>query len=231
MTKAKKKLGEMLMEAGLIDRTQLESSLSYQRQWGGRIGSILIRRGFVTEQDIILVITRQLGIECISLREIVRPSDEVLSLVKADFAAKYEFFPLRLEGKTLVIAISDPTDLKTLDDISFNLGFKIKPVLALESDILNAIAHYYEGRSIHGKSYTIDKERMIESFGGLTSSDIVDQHKKSAPPDKTTEQKDSPSGKEISQKAILESLIDLLTAKGIFTKEELINHIRSKRRP
>ena len=67
-------------------------------------------------------------------------------MVPLESAKKFGIFPIGFEGKTLLMSMADPTDLKTLDDIGFSLGLRIKPILALESDIMRAIAVYYEGK-------------------------------------------------------------------------------------
>ena len=156
MKKENKRLGELLLEVGLIDEFQLRTALSEQAEWGGRVGSIMIKKGFVSEKDMLTVIEKQYGLSAISLDSMQRPSDEVLKMVGRDVAKKFGICPVGMEGKTLLVAIADPTDLKTIDDIGFSLGVRVKPLLALESDIMRAIGIYYEGKSpgeqfSHGK--------------------------------------------------------------------------------
>ena len=230
MNNKKKKLGEMLLEAGLIDETQLKSALSYQEEWGGRLGSIIIKRGFVTEQEMISVIEKQLGLSCVSLEEIEKPSQEVLNAVKIDIAKKFCIFPIKSEGKTLLIAVSDPTDLKTLDDIIFQLGVRVKPVLALESDIMRAIGVHYEGKQGPGSTFRLDREKLKEEIiperPSEESYEIIREIVRETP----ETEKLSKETEETSHRAVMEGLIDLLVAKGIFTKEELLNYIISKKR-
>lgn len=226
----KKKLGEMLLEAGYIDETQLKSALSYQEEWGGRLGSIIIKRGFVTEQEMLSIIEKQFRLPSISLEGMEKPSEEVLKTVKIDIAKKFCIFPLRLEGKTLVIAISDPTDLKTLDDVGFQIGFRVKPLLALESDIMRAIEEHYEGKVGLGRTFRIDREKLKEEITPETPSEedyeIIREVVRETPETGKLAEK----AEETSQRAVMEGLIDLLVAKGIFTKEELLNYIVSKKR-
>ncbi len=228
MRKTKKKLGEILLEQGLIDDLQLKSALAEQKEWGGRIGSIIIKKGFVSEKDIITILEKQLGYPCFSLEGIEKPSDEVLDLIKVDTAKKYCIFPLRLEGRTIVIAISDPTDLKTLDEISFKVGFRIKPLLALESDIINAIGLHYEGKTSYGRTFTIDKEELAKKISRTMPMEMDIEHSILNSADDRAWTKDKVSPKKILQRDVIEGIIDLLIKKGIFTKEELINHIKSR---
>jgi type IV pilus assembly protein PilB len=169
MKREKKKVGELLIEAGLIDDLQLKSSLAYQEQWGGRLGSILLRKGFVSEKELAGVISEQSGMPCVSLAETEMPSDEVLNMVKADIAKKFGIFPLGIEGKTLAVAVSDPTDLEMLDDLSFTLGMRIKPVLAIDSEITRAIETNYDGNYSRGKC-VIEKTGTAGKFVPVFSS-------------------------------------------------------------
>lgn len=232
MKKTRKKLGELLIEAGLIDSFQLNSALSYQRDWGGRLGSIIIRKGFVSEKEMASALEKQFGLSSVSLEEVERPAEEALNMVKADIAKKFCLFPVKLEGKTLVVAVADPTDLKALDDIGFILGVRIKPVLALESDIMNAIAVYYEGKS-RPEKFAINREKLLkfsEQAPQLTGKAFDEQMIErpleiDSPADAAAVKKT-----EISQKAVLEGLIDLLISKGIFTREDLVRQIKSRGR-
>ncbi len=225
MSITKKKLGELLLAAGLIDENHLKVALAYQEEWGGRLGSILIKKGFVFEKDMMTILENQLGIESISLDAVERPSDEVLNMVRTDIAKKFVIFPLRFEGKSLLLATSDPTDLKTLDDIGFLLGFRIKPLLALESDILRAIDIHYEGGTGLRRTFRFNRQKLKEKVSRSMPypEDLEISSEPSAPASPAV------SKTVISQKAVIEGIIDLLIEKGVFTKDELLKKIRSKK--
>jgi type IV pilus assembly protein PilB len=233
MKKIKKKLGELLLEAGLIDEFQLRSALSYQEEWGGRIGSIITRKGFVTEKEMLSVIEKQYGLASVSLDDISNPPEEVLDLVKVDVAKRFGILPVKLEGRTLLIAIADPTDLKTLDDISFLLGVRVKPVLALESDIKRAIGVHYEG-NVHEKAVQRIKDRVVADEKAARSADTTGRIGEGLierlPEARRTAEAASGVRKDIPQRAVVESLIDLLILKGVFTREELLRQLQSRRR-
>jgi type IV pilus assembly protein PilB len=143
MIETKKRLGELLVEAGIINTTQQGAAAEEQKRWGGKFGTILIEMGFVDVEPVISTLENQHKQKCISLNNQKIPS-ELLSLVKAEVAKKYKIIPLDLHEKTLVIATTDPNNLETLDSLSFMLGLNIKPMLAVEYDIKNAIKRYYE---------------------------------------------------------------------------------------
>jgi type IV pilus assembly protein PilB len=224
MSTIRKKLGELLLDAGLIDELQLRSALVHQSEWGGRLGAILIRKGFVKELDMISAIEKQMGMSCVPLEEFEKPSDDVLHLVKENIARKFGILPMKFEGNTLVMATSDPTDLKTLDDLSFLLGTRIKPVLALESDILTAIDHFYDPLSTSGKLYRQSRGLAGQPRVSDTEFEIIRSHRDSE------KIGSKPKGHQQGgiNFPILESVIDLLIEKGIFTREELAEkmHLR-----
>ncbi|MCK5427091.1 MAG: type II secretion system protein GspE, partial [Thermodesulfovibrionia bacterium] len=120
----------------------LSAAIGHQKQWGGRLVNILINRGFVDEQTVISVLKKQLGVKSASL-EGIKISQKALDKVKHDIAEKYCIMPIDLDNNKLSIAMSDPTDLQAIDELSFILGLNIEPLLASESGIRKAIAEHY----------------------------------------------------------------------------------------
>lgn len=208
MERVKKRLGEMLVEAGLITEFQLSSALGHQKQWGGRIASILIDLGFVGEKSVASVLGKQLGQECISMGDRQIPP-EALKKVKPDIAQKYRIMPLDLDKSTLTVAISDPTDFNTIGELNFLLGIEIKPLLAIESGIKNAINKHYYGITAGGREYTVDVVKLSEY---MLNTNI---------------EKDELDRSYLSKK-VIEALIEVLTEESV--KEELKNQILKKLR-
>ncbi len=171
MAKAKKRLGEMLIEAGVIDKTQLNSALAHQKQWGGKLASILIELGYLDEKIVASVLEKQLNVICVSLKDI-KISPDARKLIDADTAQKYEIIPIDFskERETLTLAMSDPTDLKVIDELSFLLGLEIKPVLAIKSAITRTIQKIYLGKPAAASDgadlggYNIDFENLPDEM-------------------------------------------------------------------
>lgn len=225
MNAGRKKLGEMLLEAGLINELRLSAALGEQRRWGGRLGSVLVGMGFVAEKDIVSLIERQLGMKCISLDGKEIPA-EALKKVSLDTAKKYCLIPLALERGTLAVAMADPTDLKTVDDLSFILGARIKPLLALESGIKKAIAFHYEGIVVEDradKSVPVDDVRQeiapMNAVAGMEDRLVHGETTQAQPPAEK---------KEYTSKQIIETLLSLLIEKGVITREEFVRKMREK---
>lgn len=157
----KRKLGEMLLGAGLINEFQLRSALSDQRQWTRPLGVTLISMGFLSEADLISVLSDQLCYPAADLDlKIVAP--EVIELVPYEVATKLHCLPLAVQRKgsvtELYLAILDPTDLAVIDEIGFRTGHKVCPVLVGNQQIDEAIQRSYRTGDIHGilKEVTLD---------------------------------------------------------------------------
>ncbi len=214
-----KKLGDLLIEAGIIDNTQLQAALGHQKQWGGKIGSILMDMGFVDEKSMAYVLEKQLGEKCVSL-ETMEISPVAVKAIKSELAKKYNVMPLKLEKNTLHLAVLDPTDIATLDEIGFILGLNIKPVLALDSEIKTAIAEYYDGFAYKPKSYRAQIEQLSETMNIIMNE----------PPRAALESSRSISEtKDHHPGAVMDAVVSLLIEKGIFTIEELAKKLKDKK--
>ena len=136
------RLGEMLLEAGLIDQFQLESALSLQRNLGGQIGNALVKLGYLSEMTILEYLEVQEKYARIPLEDITL-SEEVISLLPFDKMLSLAVVPIEVtmvnNEKTLRVAMADPTSVELIDNLQFATGCRILPVLASEDEILTAI--------------------------------------------------------------------------------------------
>ncbi len=136
------RLGEMLIKESLITADQLRQAVDHQKKQGGRLGTALIKLGFVKDDDITSVLSRQYGVPSINLKYYdVDPT--VIKLIPQDTAIRYQIVPLSRVGSTLTIAMTDPTNVFAMDDIKFMTGFNVEPVVASESAINEAISKFY----------------------------------------------------------------------------------------
>jgi type IV pilus assembly protein PilB len=132
------KLGELLLKAGIINQAQLDKALEEQRSRGGKLGEILQRLGYVSEEDIIECLSHQYGVPSINLRQF--PVDpQVAKVVTEELARKHNVLPILKTGQTLTVAMADPTNIFAVDEITFSTGFKVDPVVASEEAISEAI--------------------------------------------------------------------------------------------
>ena len=136
------RIGELLLKEKRITPEQLQEALSYQKASGGKLGLNLVKLGFVRDEEITSLLSRQYGVPSINLGDF-EIDQSVVKLIPADTAQKYQILPLSRAGATLTIAMTDPTNVFAMDDIKFMTGYNVEPVVASESALMEAIARYY----------------------------------------------------------------------------------------
>jgi len=142
MTTTRKRLGDLLVESSLITEEQLEISLR-EKPNDQRLGDTLLQRGYITEQQLIEVLEFQLGIPHVNLFRY--PFDpKLFNVVHKDFAKRNLLVPLKADGDKLYVAMSDPMDYITVDDLRLSTGFNIETAIASKDDILRTISKYYD---------------------------------------------------------------------------------------
>jgi type IV pilus assembly protein PilB len=141
------RIGELLLKEKRITPEQLQEALNYQRQNGGKLGFNLVKLGFVGDDDITSLLSKQYGVPSIALARFeIDPA--VIKLVPADTAQKYQIVPLSRAGATLTIAMTDPTNVFAMDDIKFMTGYNVEPVVASETAVVEAIQKYYGHKAL-----------------------------------------------------------------------------------
>ncbi len=139
-----KKLGEMLVSEGIVNRQQLDQALERQAELGGKLGENLAELGFIeSEEEIIEILGRQLNVGAMKLSE-MELDPEVVGMVPVEMAQKFNAIPVDLDGNSLTVAVSDPGNIFVLDALKFITGCEIVPVIAAESSIQRAIEKYYQ---------------------------------------------------------------------------------------
>ena len=145
------RLGEILLQEGVITKRQLEEAVSQQRKEGGRLGELLLKLGLVTEEQLVIAIGKQLGISYFSLGTgMLKPAiDQNLEeLIPIDIARRNLVLPLWRTLNSLTVAMVDPLDLILIDNLKKMTGCQINPVIATKSDIAKAIEQYYSKTSL-----------------------------------------------------------------------------------
>jgi type IV pilus assembly protein PilB len=151
------KLGEILVKENLITAEQLRQALEHQRANGGRLGNSLVKLGFLSDDEVTAVLSRQYGVPSINLAYFeVDPN--VIKLVPMETAMKYQVLPLSRVGSSLTLAMVDPTNVFAMDDIKFMTGFNIEPVVASETAITDAIKKHY------GSIEDVERKKEIEEL-------------------------------------------------------------------
>ncbi|HEY3401442.1 MAG TPA: ATPase, T2SS/T4P/T4SS family [Geothrix sp.] len=141
------KLGEMLVKAQLITDSQLEEVMKIQRREGGKLGSIVVRQGFCSDQDIVSFLGMQYGVPAADLEQWPPIDATVIALIPKDLAQRHKVLPLQRTGNVLTLAMSDPTDIFAMDDVRFHTGYNVDPVVSSEMGLARAVEKYYGGAS------------------------------------------------------------------------------------
>ena len=136
------RIGELLLKEKRITPAQLQEALNYQKTNGGKLGFNLVKLGFVKDEEITALLSKQYGVPSINLTQFeIDPG--VIKLIPAETAHKYQIVPLSRAGATLTIAMTDPTNVFAMDDIKFMTGYNVEPVVASETAVIEAITRYY----------------------------------------------------------------------------------------
>jgi len=150
------RLGELLVRENLISLQQLQKAQAEQRKTGARIGSLLVKSGAIAEGDLTQFLSKQYGVPAISLKDF-DVDDEVIKLVPKNIAEKHQVLPVNRAGSSLIVAMSDPSNIFAIDELKFHTGYNVEPVVASEVAIKEAIEHYYAEK---GPSY----DELMQGF-------------------------------------------------------------------
>lgn len=142
---AKRRLGDVLLEQGLITPQQLQECIAAQRATGQNLAHILVQRQYLSEEDLVVTLSEQLGIPHIRVSNYNIPQ-EVLDQVPESLARQYQMLPVSLTGDVLTLAMADPLNIMALDDLRMLTSYDIEPVVAVESELVEAIERHYGGR-------------------------------------------------------------------------------------
>jgi len=218
----KKRLGDVLIEAGLINDTQLSAALQSQRTWGGKLGSTLVRMGFAREEDILRILSKQLALPAVDFKK-VNISPKSISTLPLRLAEKYNIIPVAVREeqgkKEMVLVMSDPTNLDTISEIEFQTGYRVRPAVATDSAISRAIGFYYKSDSSVAAGF-------IPSTVGLATVDdsepmeLVNQERLG----ETESAIDN-----LNTGDLLRMLLRALVRKGVISRADLVAEMRKKK--
>ena len=166
-------IGQMLIDAGIMTSVDLERGLKEQKKSGKFICTTLIEMGLLQEDTLLPILARKLNMPLVKIKTLDIKAD-VISKVPAKFATHYRLIPIALEGNAISLAVTDPLDIHTLDDLKLLLGFEIKPVLAGEKDILEAISRYYGVGADTLEQIVSEKSSGIDLAGSVEKTEDLE---------------------------------------------------------
>ena len=183
------KIGQLLLNSGIITNKQLEKALSKQSEDGSRIGYHLVNIKAISEEDLNKFLARQQSIESTNLNT-ANIDDDVIHLITGDIARRYEVVPIRREGRKLIVAMTDPNNLFAIDDLRFSLGMDIQPHICASSMIKKALSKYYadseaivpieengkaqKSNTIHDALADIDDDGIVENSDMLMGDEVFE---------------------------------------------------------
>ncbi len=137
-----KQLGELLLDRGIINQSQLDQALAVQRDKGGLIGEILVELGFVKEEDIAQSLTAQYGFPYLPLGS-YDVNVEITGIIPGRVARQYLLVPVDKIGNNLTLAMSNPLNVQAIEDVELLSGCSVQTFVSTSSDIKRAIEKYY----------------------------------------------------------------------------------------
>src|SRR5712692_1645016 len=180
------RLGKLLVEARLITEQQLNEALVTVKQakGAGRLGSTLIKMGYVPEEKLLQFLAQQYRVSAVDLKMHQHIDPAIIKLVPLELVKKHMVLPLKRVGATLTVAMLDPTNIFALDDLKFRTNYTIEPVIAAESSLIEAIKKYYGGAAaaaggeikrasaiLQAKDYTLSDTQDSDDLAGLGKMD------------------------------------------------------------
>ncbi len=226
----RRKLGELLLEAGAITKAQLNAALLEQRKWGKPLGLTLVAMNYLDEETLVRTLARQLGLPIAWLRG-KQIAPEVLEMIPAELAKKHRCLPLTVReeagGRVLFLAMQDPADLEALDDIRFRAGCQVKPVLAAPGELEEALRQQYESASAEGALGTAPGPAAAgePDFLTLTGEVQFAAFDEEAPLEFLDDAKPPRSDAEAALAGLIQ-LVAALVEKGVFRLDEVIERLR-----
>ncbi len=150
------KLGELLLRNKLVTKEQLDKALELQKTNNSKLGYNLVKMGFVSDEEIATCLSKQFGISAINLSHF-EIDQSVLDLVPVEVCRKYDLLPVNRTGAVLTVAMSDPTNIRAMDEINFICGYQVEPVVASEYAIKESIDKYY------GSTHALELKQAMQA--------------------------------------------------------------------
>jgi len=242
------RLGDLLIKAKVITDGQLKSALAEQAKWGGRLGEILVRMNIVTEDMLVKALSKQLNLPAVNLDSIASVAPHVRAKISIDMARDLVALPLQLrdDGKTLVVAMAEPQNVKQLDSLRALSRCRIMPQVAGRQAIARAFTRFYDQDSeisdadasfkmVDAQGHTVIKSgaEVRKPTGQSTPASAAPARTFSAvelaPPTTGKSAIEILTAIEAAQRkevAALKAMVEMLIEKGVFTREEYLAKVK-----
>jgi hypothetical protein len=238
---ARKRIGEILVQAGVLSNEGLRTALVEQRRWGGHLGRILVDMNLITEEALVDALSQQLNFPKVNLDGMDIP-EGVIELVSGELAAHHRMMPFKRENKFLDVAMSEPTDLGIIDELRIRTQLNVRPYLAGPKMIERAITRYY-GEVLFDepesptppppKGPTTGKYKAVTAEAVPTAQRVTQRSQTSPVTTQSRDREIRALQERISQlealvtrdEDVLRKVLGLLVDKGIATREEILERL------
>ena len=251
------KLGELLIKANVLQESQLKAALAEQAKWGGKLGEILVRMSLVSEDILVRALSKQLGMPAVNLDAVQMVPPHVKAKISTQMARDFSVLPLQLrdDGKTLVVAMSDPLNVRMLDELRAVTKCRIVPNVAGRSSIARAFSRIYEenaeledadtnfkvvdaqGRTVVKNLKDLDPAAAAVASAPAPASRPTPAPVPQRPSTETPAVRPASTGspaellrsvEEVQRKevAALKAMVELLIEKGVFSREEYLAKVK-----
>jgi len=176
------RLGELLIKRNYITPDQLKKASDEQKLKGGRLESNLVRLGYIKEDELLSFLSAQYRVPSVKISKMeINPT--VMKLIPSSISKKYFIMPINRVGSKLTLAMADPSNIVVIDEIKFMTGFNVEPVVASETEIIDAIKKYYGGGgnvaglgsvSFQASDYDLEEGKINFLDGISLDDDVVD---------------------------------------------------------
>jgi hypothetical protein len=223
------RLGEMLLKKKLITKEQLDTAVQYQKSLGGKIGNIIVKLGYMTDEALTREIARHYNMEVTDLANMILPVN-LLKAVPRDIIEKHHLIPVHVTKDVLTVCMSDPTDYEALDELQFVSGKKIDTTLATRDSIKRAIAEFVEDleneeRKSKGALKPASAGRLRPASKGslaalrdATESSLVENVR-----DRLKNEQPKVNTQALTRAELRSALIPVLLKKGVITENDLFD--------
>ena len=164
------KLKDLLIKAGVIDELQARAAMGRLEQWGGRLPGVVVDMGFCDDEKMMSTLAKALGLPTIHLG--MAQKNALMAKMDAAFCSEHCIFPVSLQNRVATIAMSDPTELDTIDALQSKLGVRVQIAVASENEIRAAIAKHYHGDA--GRATGPDKNRQRDAAINATAGEVFE---------------------------------------------------------
>lgn len=242
------RLGDLLVKAKVISDSQLKAALAEQQKWGGKLGELLVRMNFLTEDMLVKALSKQMNVPAVNLESVASIPPHVRAKVPPEVARDLVALPLQLrdEGKTLLVAMAEPQNLKHLDTLRSVSRLRIISQLAGRQAIARAFSRFYEGEAELDDAESSFK--LVDAQGHTVVKNAADLEKRPAAPKPAPAAAPAPRApveaptsmaaktpgeqlravEEAQRKEVtaLKGLVELMIEKGVFTREEYLAKVK-----